>query len=104
MLGNFMIKQIKTKADFNRITKVLKENNMKYFMHTKGELSCKQFTEKDGKFYIIAPLHRRDIPIELKTIISDGLMLWVRVGNYKHGSTRRYDICKELGFKLEEET
>ena len=103
MYRNFMVKQIKTKADFNRITKVLKENKMAYTMHTQGKLQDKQFAEREGKFYILEPLHCKDTAVELKTIISDGLMLWVMVGNYKYGSTRRYDICKELGFKLEGE-
>lgn len=103
MYRNFMVKRIKTKADFNRTTKVLKKNRMAYYIHTNIENDV--VVEKKGNYYRLGVRRgEKDIAVDLKTLISEGLTLFVAVGNYKYGPTRRYDICKELGFKLEGES
>lgn len=102
MYRNFMVKQIKTKAEFNRITKVLKKNRMAYYMHT--DIENDVILERDGNYYKLGVRKgEKNIATDLKTLISEGLTLWVPIGNYKYRPTRRYDICKELGFKLEGE-
>lgn len=64
MYRNFMVKEIKSERSLKRITTILRDNHMYYFLNKERNI------------------------------------IRVNVGSTRK-STKRYDICKELGFKME---
>ena len=103
MYNHDMIKKIESESDFERITEVLKANRIARYMRVKGG-----YVDLENGEYRVHPMSINSndmfITTDLKTLISVGLFVMVHVGNYKHGSPRRYNICKELGFELEDES
>ena len=65
MNRNFMVKKVGTEAGFKRVTKVLSEHRIHWYVHS----------------------------------VDDGKLIKVNVGGTKKRTTKRFDICKELGFK-----
>lgn len=62
MYRNFMVKEVKSDRSLKRITKVLKDNRIHYYLRDEGKI------------------------------------IEVNVGSARK-STKRFDICNELGFK-----
>ena len=65
MNRNFMAKKVGTEAGFKRVTKVLYEHRIHYYVD----------------------------------VLDDGKLIKVNVGGTKKRTTKRFEICKGLGFK-----
>ena len=65
MNRNFMVKKVGSERSFKRITKVLFEHRIHYYVE----------------------------------VVDDGKLIKVNVGGTKKRTTKRFDICNELGFE-----
>lgn len=97
----WMEKSITDESEFKRINARLREARIIYFMHINNGHGRACFA--DGVYYGSVDMWNSDWKIiDFETLVSEGLVLKVNVGNYKR-SPRRHNLCRELGFKLEKE-
>jgi hypothetical protein len=97
MDGYFVVKQVKSRKDFDSILNALYGNRMAYFMCTDKRASVS---------FDIINNYRKVVTDELAktvdTLIAERLMVKVLI-NEEHGTPIICDVCNRLGFTMEED-
>ena len=92
MYRRFMSKTVKTKKGLEQVLKVFKENRIAPFFRCNG---VPVWNEKDTWH---RGYWREDEVVDIKTLLKEGLTIVACVGSCRNGSTKKHDVCVELGF------